>query len=193
MAHDGNLRRKNVHLMRELVLTSSSILQADDNKDHKTSITYIEGTIKDTFEWSPAYVRAIEIMMPHELDRLNHDTELPFSDSDTSTEAKAARTLQQLESKRIAAGKARPIIEQLAYSMVADGDKVNTSAIGARFLHRLLLDYVSSGGAGGYTKLHVGELEELLRLRGEERSGKKPKLIEYVFQRHARAQIFIIP
>ena len=62
--------------------------------------------------------------------------------------------------------------------MTEEKVKLTTGVLGARCLQAVLPNWIEQGGVGGYHKLHVGEMHELLRVRGEDREGMKPQLLE---------------
>jgi hypothetical protein len=71
--------------------------------------------------------------------------------------------------------------EEIAQKMVEEDEEANADVIAGRLLFKSLPEWVSKGNKGVYGTLHVGEMKEILRLRGDEvitQKCMKPMLIE---------------
>ena len=125
-------------------------------------------------ERSLAYERAIEILAAMEFSHIEEHAKLPHAGGGLSPAERAERYQCQRKAKDDAIEKAKPVLHRIAKQMTANKEQVSADIIGARCLQEVLPGWVAQGGSGGYTKLHVGELNELLRLRGEDCDGMKP-------------------
>lgn len=156
------------------------LLTAYDQKHLKGDPAYVKKIIDQVYEHAPAYVRAVDILMHKEIHRLDEDKPLVHPTAGNTDAEKAARYNRQRSCKNLATEKVKPMVENIANQMFVDKEKVSANVIGGRLLHEILPDWVTDGNVGSYSKLHVGEMQELLRLRGEDTTGMKKKLIEYV-------------
>lgn len=160
------------------ILTQPSMLTADDAKDHPINPTYIQKAIDATFTNSPAYARTVDILTQIEFEKKNREDPLPHPGGGLDEQAKTERYLRQRACKAVAVSQAEPIVREIAKTMASSKEKINSDVLGARCLHRLLPEWVAKGNVGAYSKLHVGELKELLRLRDQHLDLEKPRLVE---------------
>jgi hypothetical protein len=160
-------------------LTIPRFLAKDDKRAHRFNDAFINKQINLSMSKSPAGQRAIEVMTYIEIDRLSEELRpLPHPNGDEEPEVKVERYNRARDAKENTLPEAKRQLEFIAYQMVADGEEPSCDILGARFLAERLPEYVGRGGSGSYTKLRVGELRELLRLRGRDVEGLKVELIE---------------
>jgi hypothetical protein len=122
----------------------------------------------------------VDILTQIEFARKNREDALPHPGGGLDEQAKTERYLRQRACKAVAVSQAEPIAREVARTMASRKEKINSDIIGARCLHTLLPDWVAKGNVGAYSKLHVGELKELLRLRDQHLDLEKPKLVVWV-------------
>lgn len=155
-------------------------MTAFDQKHLKRDPAYVKQIVDQVYEHAPAYVRAVDILMHKEIYKLDKEEPLVHPTAGNTDAEKAARYNRQRSCKDLAIVKVRPMVEDIANQMFVDKEKVSTDVVGGRLLQKILPDWVAAGNVGSYGKLHVGEMQEILRLRGEDSTGMKKKLIEYV-------------